>query len=350
MKVNIKSLISYIILLALFIFLFWFNRRRVILFFVVALLIFPVFSFVLLKKSFRLPACRLFPEESSQIEGEKNKIFFEMKYDGFFPFSKIDVRYSIKHRNEEKKVSVEDSYSIFHGTRTNSLGITLEYCGIYEVETEYIIFNDFLGILGRKHTLNPKTDICVMPKTVEFPESIIARTLDDDNDYETDPTAGEDVSEIREFREYRDGDRLSQIHWKLSTKSEDLIVKEYEKQAGVCVAIGCDGSFNNLLHGTHYYEILYSLGRKLLQEEIFFEISYISSLTDEPVTSLVNNTYDLCLVIQNMFYYMKQSSIEELEEYINLRMGKNKLFFITTLDADSEKNTIYQYEGVRVIA
>lgn len=350
MKINIKALISYMILLTLLVFLFWFNRRRVILFFVVAMLICLIFSFILSKKSFRLPLCRLFPEEPSQIEGERNTIFFEMKYDGFYPFSKIDVRYSIRHRNEEKKVFVEDSYSIFHGTRTNSLGFTLEYCGIYEVETEYIIFYDFLGIFGRRYKLNPKTDISVMPKTVDFPESIIARTLIDDYDYETDPNAGDDVSEIKEFREYRDGDRLSQIHWKLSTKSEDLIVKEYEKQAGVCIAIACDGSFNNLLHGTHYYEILYSLGCKLLKDEIFFEVSYISSLTNEPVTSLVNNTYDLCLIIQNMFYYLRQSSVEELEEYINLRMGKNKLFFITTSDTVSEKNTVYQYESIKVIA
>ncbi len=350
MKVNIKSLISYVILLALFIFLFWFNRRRVILFFIIAMIVCLGFSFILLKKSFKLPLCMLFPEDSSQVEGEKNNISFEMEYNGFFPFSKIDVKYSINHKQEEKRVLIEDSYSIFHGKRKHDIGITLGYCGIYEVKTEHIIFYDFLGIFGRKSSQLPKTDICVMPKVVDFPDSIIAQTLDDDNDYETDPNAGDDVSEIKEFREYREGDRLSQIHWKLSTKSEELIVKEYEKQAGVCVAIGCDGSFENLIQGTHYYEVLYSLGRNLLGEDIFFEISYISSLTEEPVTSLVSNTYDLCITIQNMFYFMKKSSVAELEEYVNLRTGKNKLFFITTSASDTEKNIVCQYESVRIIA
>ena len=37
---------------------------------------------------------------------------------------------------------------------------------------------------------------------------------------------GTDVSQIFDVREYRPGDRLQRIHWKLSAKSDGLLVRE----------------------------------------------------------------------------------------------------------------------------
>ena len=37
---------------------------------------------------------------------------------------------------------------------------------------------------------------------------------------------GDDPSEIFDIREYADGDKIQRIHWKLSSKTGDLMVKE----------------------------------------------------------------------------------------------------------------------------
>lgn len=67
--------------------------------------------------------------------------------------------------------------------------------------------------------------------------------------------SGSDSSYTREIREYRPGDRLSNIHWKLSAKRDELLVKEYGLPlgCGLLVGISLEGLTTEML------ELLYSL-------------------------------------------------------------------------------------------
>lgn len=49
---------------------------------------------------------------------------------------------------------------------------------------------------------------------------------------------GTDVSQIFDVREYRPGDRLQRIHWKLSAKSDGLLVRE-DSQPLACAVVFC---------------------------------------------------------------------------------------------------------------
>lgn len=50
--------------------------------------------------------------------------------------------------------------------------------------------------------------------------------------------SGNDSSHIREIREYRPGDKLNAIHWKLSAGREELLVKEYGLPMGAGLLLG----------------------------------------------------------------------------------------------------------------
>jgi len=47
-----------------------------------------------------------------------------------------------------------------------------------------------------------------------------------DADVYDDFQSGNDKSEVFDVREFREGDRMQSIHWKLSAKSEELLVRE----------------------------------------------------------------------------------------------------------------------------
>ena len=49
---------------------------------------------------------------------------------------------------------------------------------------------------------------------------------------------GQDLSEVFELREYRDGDSMRQVHWKLSARFEDLMVREPSHPADFDLAVG----------------------------------------------------------------------------------------------------------------
>ena len=53
----------------------------------------------------------------------------------------------------------------------------------------------------------------------------------------SDEESGDDPSQIFEIRDYRPGDKMQKIHWKLSAKSDSLIVKEYSEPVGFAIVI-----------------------------------------------------------------------------------------------------------------
>ncbi len=88
---------------------------------------------------------------------------------------------------------------------------------------------DYAGLFSRKVKLGPDAGCTVLfypaihPAATEFlhPDTPAAET-----DSLFAPRPGEDPAELFSLREYREGDRASRIHWKLSEKVGHTLVKE----------------------------------------------------------------------------------------------------------------------------
>ena len=105
---------------------------------------------------------------------------------------------------------------------------TLEskFCGCIECTAESLWCYDLFGVLPVKLNCQQKKRILVMPDT--FPvevSSILTPSPMDASEYAPDQK-GYDRSEIFQLREYAPGDSLQQIHWKLSSKLGDLVVRD----------------------------------------------------------------------------------------------------------------------------
>ena len=337
MKVSIRKLFSFVLLLALLVFLFFFNRRRVILFFIIAMVMYLISAIVLFLPSFKLPEIVLEMFSGTQETGQNNTFICRLFYRDYYPFTKIKITYGIKHTMEEEYNRIESYYSVYHGEREYRLDLTFRYCGLYVIKCEEALIYDFLGLFSRKLKNIQPTQAVVLPQDVGIKFQTSKFVLDDEEDFYSDPNAGTDVSEIKELRDYREGDRLSQVHWKLSTKSEDLIVKEYAQNAGVCVVVACDGIYNTPNEITNYYELLYAFGRNLIQDETFFELVYFNSQEEDVVSIKIDNLYDLNLTIQNMYFFLQATDTSELEEYYNRNNSSMKLIYLTFNEFDTMK-------------
>lgn len=110
-----------------------------------------------------------------------------------------------------------------------NIDISLETCWIYDV---FCILKEKwvgkevqrVGILPECHLVSVE----VTRKTREF--------IADAQEY-SDRESGDDPSEIYQIREYREKDSLHDIHWKLSAKTDELLVKEHGRPLGCVVLI-----------------------------------------------------------------------------------------------------------------
>ncbi|MCI9441277.1 MAG: DUF58 domain-containing protein [Ruminococcus sp.] len=124
--------------------------------------------------------------------------------------------------------------------REQKLEIELDsqYAGTLEYRLESLILYDMLGIFCRTISLHQQKNIGIMPPFELMPLEITRRTrefLADADEYSTEKK-GDDPSEIYQVREYRPPDSIHSIHWKLSAKEDNLMVKEHGFPMG-CVVL-----------------------------------------------------------------------------------------------------------------
>ncbi|MEI3611574.1 DUF58 domain-containing protein [Pseudogracilibacillus sp. SO30301A] len=102
-----------------------------------------------------------------------------------------------------------------------------EYVGKMNVKVTGITLYDYFGVFSLSKQLNEQTALFVLPGTYDIDllgnsrESIIS-----EYSLSTDHTKGIDANDIIAIKEYVLGDNLKQIHWKLSSKLDELLVKE----------------------------------------------------------------------------------------------------------------------------
>lgn len=108
------------------------------------------------------------------------------------------------------------------------LEITPEFCGVTELEVSNLILSDAFGITSRRILCGEKAKLSVMPKLCEMNIGITQQSfaMPDSDEYSA-VRPGYDSSEIFGIREYIPGDSIKSIHWKLSQKTGNTMVREY---------------------------------------------------------------------------------------------------------------------------
>lgn len=124
------------------------------------------------------------------------------------------------------------------GRTSLELPVCIAYRGEYTVGVESVEVFDLFRLFKFKKKMGKKIRVIVLPR--EFPLDKIK----DINEAESAETAaallGINKSDSVLLREYRTGDSLKQIHWKLSAKQDELIVRQPEPALNNSSLIFCD--------------------------------------------------------------------------------------------------------------
>lgn len=119
-------------------------------------------------------------------------------------------------------------------TQRITFQLSSRYCGILKIRSAYIDIYDPLRIFRFRTGKKIQTEIAVMPEIHEVNGAVsYANRESEESSVFSENTAGDDPSEIFDLRDYINGDKLNRIHWKLSSKKDELIVKEYSMPVDV---------------------------------------------------------------------------------------------------------------------
>lgn len=151
-----------------------------------------------------------------------------LRNDGLPACGRVSVLLTVTNAltGEERKQQLLLSAPSF-GSASVQFTVSSAHCGALECTAADAVLYDWFGLFRLRASLQASGTVLILPDTfpVEIQDSpVFPQTSSPE---EQDSIRGtEDPSEIRGLREYRAGDPVRQIHWKLSAKQHIPILKE----------------------------------------------------------------------------------------------------------------------------
>ncbi len=202
------------------------------------LLIFPAVMLVLLIAEVRAVKIRVRDFPGRIVRGEKLCMKIHIRNPLFVPVSccAVTVLYRIGEGSFEKYVITIPLRA--RSSENVELSIIPKHCGAVECLIKKAVFYDFIGLLSKGVKLDISMTAAVMPREYPFcssGEDDVSSLKDSSSAAKLSVIGG--PAEVSGLRDYRDGDRINSIHWKLSSRSESFIVKEFSEPAAGTVLV-----------------------------------------------------------------------------------------------------------------
>lgn len=119
--------------------------------------------------------------------------------------------------------------------------VKFPFRGTYTIGVENIYVYDFFRMFRVKIDVNMLETVYVLPRKLDLDIGQAEAISDASRKTRKSNTSYEKI-EISDIREYRNGDALKSIHWKLSSKAEDFMVRDYDTGSSRETFIFCDMS------------------------------------------------------------------------------------------------------------
>lgn len=234
----LQNRLKYFALLAASVLFYIFFTGYLSFFILVFLLLLPALSFLLTAPA----ACRLkLSLESSAGSAEKTEeaVFLIRVANRFFlPVACVRLRLCSVNSLCGEPVFETLMFPAEAGKDTAvEYRVCPQYAGKITVSLRRAKCYDFLGLFSISKTLDQTAEIFVPPSI--FPLDVRLRPSAGVMESETYSTVkpGGDPSEVFGIRPYREGDRLRSIHWKLSARLNELMVREFSLPLDCSVTI-----------------------------------------------------------------------------------------------------------------
>lgn len=218
---------ALLVVLSLFFVLYRGNLSLELLIFGLAL---PVILWLMLLRLRFALKISLFHSKEPILKGQIYQWSIQVKNRSFL--STAHARVTVEYRNSLIDQPTELTLELpvlAHNTQRLRLAFHAVTCGMMQIRVKKFVIYDPLRLFRRTIRLSLQDTIEIMPTaTALLPEEWPPVPQPDADSTEYSKTkAGDDPSEIFDLHTYREGDLVSRIHWKLSSKLDALMVKEY---------------------------------------------------------------------------------------------------------------------------
>ena len=247
-------------------------------------------------------------------KGEKIPLAVEIVNRGVFPIinAQISIRYTNRYLSYERDVMFVTS--VLPGkTQPTKFCLTSEHCGELHAAISAVTIFDPLGLFQKKVELghnkqDTETSVIVLPSLNEEKTTpdLSFNTVNEIEEVYSLHKSGDDPSQVFDIREYRPGDRPRQIHWKLTLKQGELMVREFSQPIFNRVTIFIDFNVKSYLKDVlslvdNMLETALSLSCQLQRHYVQHTIAWFDLRSQDTDSININCEDDIYRAIQHLF-------------------------------------------------
>lgn len=226
-------IIDYLIGFALDIFLYIVLQNYFLWLVAVVMLIFPIISVAGAVYTCRNLNMEIGISKDRLVYGEE--ALLELRLQNLAWFLSLQSRISLLLSNTFLENREEWSAEMpvkMHGGSVLRLPLSFVNLGRFSIECNELQLQDIMGFIIIKKPVGISEEVYVLPDTNGAMLPDITNFMAGAAEVEESKHKGNDFSEVSDIREYIPGDRIRDIHWKVSARQDKLMVKERVATAG----------------------------------------------------------------------------------------------------------------------
>ena len=256
-----------------------------------AMLLMPVCLILFMKQDIKNTEIAISMKGGWRVD-QKSILKVELKTrHGFVAAGLMDLTLQLENLKFKEKKLFEIHFPISSSNRVFEIEYIPKLCGIVELSCTKAMAYDVLGLVDLSIKMPETKSITVYPKKVaiQLEKRNDAGSIRDGDQYEKNKK-GMDMSDIYDMREYIPGDNIRRVHWKLSSKLDNMVIRE-----------GSD---------TSYYDTILLLDIGLNNQEKAYEKELLSTAYE---TGMAVSRSLLLIGIQHCLCISQQSGVSVFE-------------------------------------
>lgn len=231
-------------------------------------------------------------------------------------------------------------------------GMNIVYFGRVLANVEKVELYDIFGMWKYEISANNGSEIICHPFAKVEIDEVPVSTDGSDDDEELQLIKGDDVSQISQIRDYIPGDKLQNIHWKLSAKEEELQVKEYSQPYSKDIILLVDLYKEDAKGLNEVIKYVYAVGNDVIDQGRMFYLTWFDGETASMNKAEVNNVDELLIAMADMYYAKPaKNPMEAMDLYEKFSNTKKEVVIevSSALSAPSKGDKIILSDGPGVI-
>ena len=298
--------ITYVLIILFFLLGTIFFRQPFLATLLIILMILPPISIMLVKHFSKMLNFEVL-EHPYTVENENNvAIKLGVTNKSLFPFPNIELDF--EYNNEFYGPTVPHTMSftaLGHCNDEVCISLSLKKAGMLSIHLNTIKIYDYLHLCVIDVPLEQTINIPVFPKTQDtsYPGLSLGYSASEDDDPND---RGVLTRDIKDIRQYRAGDSIKDIHWKLTAKRDEPLIKTYERNAEHVITLLPELNIDNI---QDTLVSLMQLSKYLLHESEVFKI-VVFSITDQCFEDIRIESYE---DIEQAFLKIYMSPVYEMK-------------------------------------